>query len=102
VKHLFTPQYPVLFNAPGPRCQQVKHRSDGRVSLQCVRRVHGFDQRHLMDVMDRDAVPGSRTAECGCGGGIVDLAHRELNDAHVHTDQHIAWVFAPRKKSDVR
>lgn len=101
MKHLFTPHFPVLFNAPGPRCQQVRHRN-GRVDLQCVRRVHGFDQNHLMDVMDRDAVPGSRTAECGCGGAVVDLVHRELNDEHVHTPQHTAWVFAPRNKEEVR
>ena len=57
----FTPQFPVLFNAPGPRCNHFKTRLYGLVTLQCMRR-HGHDGNHLMDIMDRDAVPGSRTA----------------------------------------
>jgi len=56
-RRLFTPSYPRLFAAVGPRCDKITHRS-GRVSLQCVRRTHGSEVNHLMDVMDRDAKPG--------------------------------------------
>lgn len=56
----FTPQFPKLFREPGPRCEKLTHRSHGLISLQCVRRVHGREVNHLMDIMDRDAVEGAR------------------------------------------
>ena len=56
-RRLFTPQFPRLFAAEGTRCDKVTFRS-GRVSLQCVRRTHGSEINHLMDIMDRDAKPG--------------------------------------------
>lgn len=51
----FPPQFPKLFATEGERCPKVQHRA-GRISLQCVRRVHGPEVKHLMDVMDRDAI----------------------------------------------
>jgi hypothetical protein len=86
-----TPQFPNLFAVEGPRCPRFQHRRD-RISLQCVRRS-GHAGNHLMDIMDRDAKPGSRTAPCACGGGIVDLVHREMNAEHVATYRHTAWVL---------
>jgi hypothetical protein len=52
--HKYQPSFPKLFAVPGPRCPKLTHRT-GRITLQCVRRVHGPEVKHLMDVMDRDA-----------------------------------------------
>jgi hypothetical protein len=52
--HKYAVSFPKLFAQPGPRCPKLQHRT-GRITLQCVRRVHGPEVRHLMDVMDRDA-----------------------------------------------
>ena len=87
---LFTPAFPVLFNAEGERCHRFG--SGDRRPTQCVRRAGHDGQRHLMDVMNRDAKPGSRTAQCGCGTGTVDLIHRQFNAEHIHTAAHTQWV----------
>lgn len=57
----FTPQFPRLFATPGERCHKVTYRAGGRIPLQCVRRVHGKEVNHLMDVRDADATPEATT-----------------------------------------
>lgn len=53
--NLYTAQYPRMWEANGPKCERVQHRSGGRISLYCCRpaghdRTHGAHPTHLYDV----------------------------------------------------
>ena len=52
MKAIYSPNYPKLMAAPGPKCPKWGPNRPGRVGLKCVK-PKGHDGRHLMDVDPR-------------------------------------------------